>query len=84
LGIMPSRSEGFGIACLESMACGLPMVVSRCGGPEHFAVGEIIDTESAKQLADGALFIFSATHSYAATLIRFIAGLAGYGIRSSK
>jgi glycosyltransferase involved in cell wall biosynthesis len=55
ISIMPSRSEGFGVSCLEAMACGLPMVVSRSGGPEQFAVGEIIEKDSPQQLADAIM-----------------------------
>jgi glycosyltransferase involved in cell wall biosynthesis len=53
--IMPSRTEGFGISCLEAMGCGLPAIVTRSGGPEHFAVGEIIEKENPQMLADAIL-----------------------------
>jgi glycosyltransferase involved in cell wall biosynthesis len=33
--ILCSQSEGFSIATIEAMAAGLPIVVTRCGGPEE-------------------------------------------------
>lgn len=33
-----SHQEGLGIAALEAMACGCPMVATRCGGPEEFVL----------------------------------------------
>ncbi|HVR86037.1 MAG TPA: glycosyltransferase family 4 protein [Planctomycetota bacterium] len=30
--ILPSRSEGFGLVCVEGMLCGLPVLRTRCGG----------------------------------------------------
>lgn len=45
---LSSKSEGFSIACVEAMACGVPVVATRCGGPE-----EILDRESGVLVAPG-------------------------------
>jgi glycosyltransferase involved in cell wall biosynthesis len=35
---LPSHQEGLCIAALEAMACGVPVVSTRCGGPEEFVI----------------------------------------------
>ena len=42
--VVPSHQEGLCIAALEAMSCGVPVVSTRCGGPESF----IIDGENGR------------------------------------
>lgn len=54
--LLSSTTEGFSIATIEAMACGLPVVVTRSGGPEeivsHDENGLLVDVASAPQIAD--------------------------------
>lgn len=36
--VVPSHQEGLCIAALEAMACGVPVISTRCGGPEEFVL----------------------------------------------
>lgn len=36
--VVPSHQEGLCIVALEAMACGCPVVSTRCGGPEEFVI----------------------------------------------
>ena len=63
--VLPSHQEGLCIAALEAMACGCPVVSTRCGGPEEF----VIDGET------GFLVGFDAAEM-ADTLTRVVANRA--------
>lgn len=53
--VQSSTSEGFSIAIVEAMACSLPVVATRSGGPEEILTHErdalMVDTEAPEQLA---------------------------------
>ena len=67
--VLSSDTEGFSIACIEAMACGVPVVATRSGGPEQILEGEagllvptadpaalalaVAEVLSSKGLADG-------------------------------
>lgn len=38
--VLPSELETFGVVYIEAMAAGLPVIATRCGGPEDFVTDE--------------------------------------------
>ncbi len=38
--VMPSRKESLGLVLVEALACGTPVVATRCGGPEDIVTEE--------------------------------------------
>ncbi|HSW81603.1 MAG TPA: glycosyltransferase family 4 protein [Candidatus Saccharimonas sp.] len=59
--VMPSEFEGFGLAALEAMACGTPVVATRVQGLQEFIVdgnnGLFVDYGNPKQIAQAILEI---------------------------
>jgi glycosyltransferase involved in cell wall biosynthesis len=47
--VLPSHQEGLCVSALEAMACGVPVVSTRCGGPEEFVLpgvtGELVASD---------------------------------------
>lgn len=59
--VVPSHQEGLCIAALEAMACGIPVVSTRCGGPEEFVIdgetGRLVGFDAA-EMADAIVAIW--------------------------
>ena len=52
--VVPSRRETFSLVTAEALACGTPVVATRCGGPEEILTpetGELTDVDDAASLA---------------------------------
>jgi glycosyltransferase involved in cell wall biosynthesis len=71
--VLPSRHETFGVVLIEAMATGLPVVATRCGGPEDIvtpATGLLVPPDDPKALAE-ALRTMRRTHdTYDADAVR--------------
>jgi hypothetical protein len=61
--VLSSGDEGFSLATVQAMATGLPVVATRCGGPEEIledgVTGRLVSVDDPMSLADGILEVLS-------------------------
>lgn len=65
--ILPSRSETFGVAYIEAMACGLPIIATDCGGPKDIVKienGLLIPNEDVDALGNAILYMVKNINRY--------------------
>ena len=71
--VLPSRGETFGVAYIEAMAMGLPVIATPCGGPEHFVNsdnGLLVDMDNVEQLTEAMSQIEATIDKYQPETIR--------------
>ncbi len=71
--VLPSLSEGFGVVLIEAMACGKPVVATRCGGPEDIVTPEtgiLVPPGDYKALAEALQEVLSDQRRFDAQQIR--------------
>jgi glycosyltransferase involved in cell wall biosynthesis len=71
--VLPSRRETFGSVLVEALACGTPVVATRCGGPEDIVnekVGQLAPPEDAPALAGAMEHVLAHRDEYDPTELR--------------
>ncbi len=71
--VLPSALETFGVVYVEAMAAGLPVIATRCGGPEDFvddSNGLLIDVDDLAQLKQAIIFMYNHYMDYDASRIK--------------
>jgi glycosyltransferase involved in cell wall biosynthesis len=71
--VLPSRAESFGAVLVESLACGTPVVATRCGGPEDIVtdkVGHLVPVGDVQALADALADVLQNPGRYEGAALR--------------
>ncbi len=65
--ILNSDKEGFSVVTAESILYGIPVIATKCGGPEDFVpeeVGVLIDRRNLQQLIDAIIYMLDNSQNY--------------------
>jgi glycosyltransferase involved in cell wall biosynthesis len=65
--ILSSNFETFGVVLIESLACGLPLISTKCGGPEDIvnkSNGILVEVGNQNEMQKAMTYIYENKHSY--------------------
>lgn len=79
--VLATQRETFGVVYIEAMLAGLPVIATRCGGPEDFITPEtglLIDVDNQEQLYDSLIYMSENLSAYSSKKIHDYA-IASFG-----
>ena len=71
--VLPSKQETFGVVYAEAIACGLPIIATKCGGPESIINkqnGILVNIGDSIEIKNALINIYSNYHNYSKEKIR--------------
>ncbi len=71
--ILNSDEEGFSVVTAESILYGIPVIATKCGGPEDFVpteVGILIERRNLPQLIDSIIYMADNSQNYDPTVLQ--------------
>jgi glycosyltransferase involved in cell wall biosynthesis len=71
--VMPSLSESFGTVYIEAIACGKPVIATKCGGPESIvddSIGLLVNVGDVDNLVDALIHMIEHKSDYSEEICR--------------